>query len=339
MKFGVTSQLQSLLFEQETRIANKHNEQNKNQRMTKTKHHTGHDGRKNHEIKKPSTSDQIMQYPLNIDMQDVIRRIDANEPVTVKPINSHDFRYIYNPSFRCEMDHGTYPFVVILVKSARENFKNRKTIRRTWGNVTEYNNTVQVVFLLGDSNKHRKQVAEEYNNFTDIVNEDFVDTYMNLTYKTIMGYRWAVKFCSNSKFFLFVDDDYFINVKNIIQFLRNTRDKNLYTGYLMWKRWPERSGKWSVSKKDYPYNRYPNYVSGPASILSFHVARKFSMVFPYIQYLGIEDVYIGMVAYKLNVKPINNPKILGHADNSCWKKVQDILACHRDTLKLPKGKT
>ena len=325
MKYGVTSQVQSIFFERETGIAT-------------GKKVTVANGRRHQELKKSSTSNTKILYPLNIDMQDVIRRIDSNKPVIVSPINSHDFKYVNNPSFRCEMEDGTYPFVVLLVKSACGNFQKRESIRRTWGNVTEYNNTVQIVFLLGHSSKHREQVAEEYNNFTDIVSEDYVDAYRNLTYKTIMGFRWAVKFCSKSKFLLFVDDDYFVNVKNLLQFLRSTNDSNLYTGNVWWKAWPKRSGKWLVSKEDYPGKHYPPYVAGGAYITSYHVARMFSIVFPYIQYLGMEDVYIGMVAYKVNVKPTFNQKILTQGDKSCWKKIQDILACHTDGLKIPKKK-
>ena len=289
--------------------------------------------------KKSSISATKLPYPLNIDMLDIIGRIDSNEPVPVKPINSLDFEYIFNPSFRCEIDHGTYPFVVILVKSTCENFKKRKIIRMTWGDVTKFRNTVQVVFLLGYCRKHREQVAGEYNNFTDIVSEDFEDTYKNVTYKTIMGFQWAVKCCPTSKFFLFVDDDYFVNMKNLIKVLSNTRDNNLFTGYVVWNGLPQRSGKWFVSKKEYPGNHYPPYVAGGAYITSYHVARMFSIVFPYIQYLGIEDVYIGIVAYKVNITPTYNPKILKQGDNSCWKKVHDILACHRDALKIPMKKT
>ena len=98
------------------------------------------------------------------------------------------------------------------------------------------------------------------------------------------------------------------------------------------------AGKWFVSKKDYPGNRYPPYLVGGAYITSYHVTRMFSLVFPYIQYLGIDDVYMGIVAYKLNIKPTYNSNILKQGDNSCWKKVQYILACHRDALEIPKKK-
>ena len=228
---------------------------NKKSERATTKVHAkqAQNGRRDKETKKnTSTSDSKISYPLNMDMVDVIKRLDSNKPVTAKPINLHDFKYVYNPSFRCEVQDGMYPFVVILVKSACANVKKREIIRRTWGNVTEYNNTVQVVFLLGNSSKHNKQVAEEYNNFTDIVSEDFVDSYMNNTYKAIMGFKWAVKYCSKSKFFLFVDDDYFVNVKNVIKFLRNTHNNNLFTGYVVWRGGPERSGKVVCFKERLP---------------------------------------------------------------------------------------
>ena len=274
-------------------------------------------------------------------MQEIIRKIDANQSVDVEPINRHDFKYIYNPSFRCQRQDGVYPLLVILVKSADGNFQKRKIIRYSWGNVTEFNNTVQVVYLLGNSKKYKEKVDEEYTSFADIISQDFVDAYMNNTYKTMMGFNWAVKYCSKSKFFLFVDDDFFIRVKNVMQYLRNisAQDVNLFTGHVIWKGLVDRSGKWAVSKTFYPSKIYPPYLVGGAYITSYPVARIFSTVFPYIKYLGIDDVYLGIVAYKVNIKPTSNKNILKQGDKNCWKKIDDIFACHRNCLKIPTKKT
>lgn len=35
------------------------------------------------------------------------------------------------------------------------------------------------------------------------------------------GLRWCKEFCIRSKFYLFVDDDFYVSVKNILAFLRN----------------------------------------------------------------------------------------------------------------------
>ena len=57
----------------------------------------------------------------------------------------------------------------------------------------------------------------------------FIDEYFNNTLKTINGMRWCKENCIRSKFFLFVDDDFYVSVKNILLFLRNP---SLYPEYL-----------------------------------------------------------------------------------------------------------
>lgn len=45
----------------------------------------------------------------------------------------------------------------------------------------------------------------------------------------MMGFKWAVKYCSNSKFYMFVDDDMYVSVKNVLRFIRNPTN---YPDYL-----------------------------------------------------------------------------------------------------------
>ena len=39
-------------------------------------------------------------------------------------------------------------------------------------------------------------------------------------YKAVMGLKWASRFCANAKFIVRVDDDVFLNVDNLIHFLK-----------------------------------------------------------------------------------------------------------------------
>lgn len=67
----------------------------------------------------------------------------------------------------------------------------------------------------------QKLVELEADKFQDIIQFNFVDEYFNNTLKTINGMRWSKENCIRSKYFLFVDDDYYVSVKNILAFLRN----------------------------------------------------------------------------------------------------------------------
>ena len=79
-----------------------------------------------------------------------------------------------------------------------------------------------VVFLFGDSGDEetREAVKEEDAIYGDILQEDFHDDYYNLTHKAVMGLRWAAMHCSQAKFVVRVDDDVFLNVNNLVAFLK-----------------------------------------------------------------------------------------------------------------------
>lgn len=55
----------------------------------------------------------------------------------------------------------------------------------------------------------------------DIAQGNSLDTYRNLTYKTIMCLKYAKCHCKNAKYVLKVDDDLFVNVPQMISFLEN----------------------------------------------------------------------------------------------------------------------
>lgn len=67
----------------------------------------------------------------------------------------------------------------------------------------------------------QKLVDLEAERFQDIIQFNFVEEYFNNTLKTVNGMRWCKENCIRSKFFLFVDDDYYVSVRNILAFLRN----------------------------------------------------------------------------------------------------------------------
>lgn len=80
----------------------------------------------------------------------------------------------------CDCDHD----LLILVKSAIQNSKNRKKIRETW----TFGDKNLIGFLLGKPNKSETLLIqkEQYEN-NDLIIGNFLDTYYNLTRKSVMG--------------------------------------------------------------------------------------------------------------------------------------------------------
>lgn len=67
------------------------------------------------------------------------------------------------------------------------------------------------------------QIAEESRTYGDIIQEDFVDSYLNLTLKSVMALKWADQYCSDLRYFMKADDDIFINVPRLLAFLDEQR--------------------------------------------------------------------------------------------------------------------
>uniref|UniRef100_T1GTG4 Uncharacterized protein n=1 Tax=Megaselia scalaris TaxID=36166 RepID=T1GTG4_MEGSC len=94
----------------------------------------------------------------------------------------------------------------------------------------------------------------------------------------MMAMRYGLENCHNNKYFVFVDDDFFISVDNLLRFLESPStypDNNvqplsyhwnhsyLYAGHAYYKPEPyrDRANKWYVSKDEYPYFNYPDFVA------------------------------------------------------------------------------
>lgn len=256
-------------------------------------------------------------FPLEIDFHELLADIEADRPVSVQPINVHQFSYISNPKNMCRVNDlrhrwsldgkGKPFFLLILIKSSRKNFHLRQTIR--WKTkerrFKKWRRRVRIVFLLGYSfNESNSEIARESDIFNDIVQEDFLDTYRNLTYKTVMGYRWATRYCSVATHILFQDDDFHFNVANVFYFLRLQQDTDsVYIGHYIEDSPPDRhnDSKYYMTYDDYPHPYFPPYFPGGAYFISMTIAQKFVKVFPYVKHIAIDDTFLGIVAYKLNV--------------------------------------
>lgn len=119
--------------------------------------------------------------------------------------------------------------VVIIVLSSRGNFIRRKLVRQTYGSIKSANNIhiLGIVFLVGsmDSSGYfevdHSELEAENMEYGDLIMGDFVDTYRNLTRKTIMAYEWLTTFCCEAQLVLKTDDDIMVNVFRLTELLNS----------------------------------------------------------------------------------------------------------------------
>ncbi|XP_012495531.1 PREDICTED: beta-1,3-galactosyltransferase 5 [Propithecus coquereli] len=242
--------------------------------------------------------------------------------------------FLQLPDMDCRQDP---PFLVLLVTSSHQQLHARMAIRQTWGRERTVNGKpVKALFLLGTtgSEADARAVAEESQQHRDIIQKDFVDTYYNLTLKTMMGVEWVHHFCPQATFVMKTDSDMFINVHYLTELLlKKNRTSRFFTGYLKLNEVPIRKSvnKWFVSKHEYPRDRYPPFCSGTAYVFSGDVASQVFGVSGSVPYIKLEDVFVGLCLERLRITPeeLHSEQTFfpeGLRFSAC--RFRRIVACH-----------
>ncbi|XP_052805356.1 beta-1,3-galactosyltransferase 1-like [Mya arenaria] len=253
----------------------------------------------------------------------------------------HNFNYVIQNKHICD-DTGDKQAVelLILILTSHKNGNARNALRTTWLSVTK-NNTANIrhAFLLGEVHEPmiKERVNKENERYRDIIKEDFIDVYQNLTYKTIMGFKWASTMCPNAQFVMKIDDDMWLNVPNIMNFLSNSSMKtllqNTVTGMCSSKAQPIRSknSKWYASLISYPEKFYPGFCSGTGYLTSMNVAKELYRISPNVPFFHLEDIYISLCIKKLGFKlkrspgfNANRPKL-----DPCLYKGSTLITAHQ----------
>lgn len=124
-------------------------------------------------------------------------------------INQLNFKFMHISEKTCGISSL---YLIIIVKSKYSHFEQRNAIRQTWGLNRNHNLVIRTVFLIGSSTQeYNSLINEEAHKYDDIIQQNFFDTYYNNTLKTLMALKWINKFCSNSKFYLLIDDDFYLS--------------------------------------------------------------------------------------------------------------------------------
>ncbi|XP_060080369.1 beta-1,3-galactosyltransferase 1-like [Ylistrum balloti] len=275
-------------------------------------------------------------YPLDVDIAYLVNeKIQYNNSIPHKQINPHPFKYMNLPD-ACNFSLGENGLtenetILVLVKSAVRHYRLRAALRSIWRSCNDPG--IKKVFLLGYDGINQTQINMESQTFGDIIQEDFVDVYRNNTFKTIMGFNWALTFCTKLMFLFFMDDDYYLKLSELAHYLRKIPEENRYNifrGSLSKTGVPyrDRNTRWYVTAEEYAFDQYPPYIGGGAYVVSYDVAERLHLAFPFIKYLPIDDVYLGIVAHKLMITPRRDIKFQSYYRGAIAKE------CSHDASEL-----
>jgi len=227
------------------------------------------------------------------------------------------FPYIINEPDKCA-DGRRAPFLVLLISTEARQVEARNAIRQTWGNesVAPALGFIRL-FLLGRNEGElgllqQRTLEAESQRHRDIIQQDFLDTYKNLTIKTLMGMNWVAIHCPQAGYVMKTDSDMFLNTEYLIYKLLRPELKlknNYFTGNNMRGYAPNRNkdSKWYMPPELYPGEKYPTFCSGTGYVFSGDLAAKIYRASLRIRLLHLEDVYVGICLAKLQIEPTPPP--------------------------------
>lgn len=213
-------------------------------------------------------------------------------------------------------------YFMIVVHSAPDHFSERQAIRSTWGSVKTLKNfAIRLIFVvgkyhLGPNPALETSIRRENELFGDIVMGNFVDSYRNLSYKHLLGYKWIRNFCSGATFVLKTDDDAFVDIFQLFDFIsrnygfspQSTMLCNVFPEGTEVRRFPEnkntRASKWSVRYDEYPHAVYPRYCGGLAYLATTDVIARILDVSDRVKFFWIDDVFVtGILRELAEIEP------------------------------------
>ncbi|KAK7866511.1 hypothetical protein R5R35_002471 [Gryllus longicercus] len=247
---------------------------------------------------------------------------------------------LLQPSWSCG---ANTPYLLVVVCSALEHAATRAAIRDTWGSLREVENmTVHLAFLVGmpspgsSSAEHLQEALDEESaHYGDLVQENFVDSYNNLTLKTVFLLKWVRTHCAGARFIMKTDDDMFVNIRSLVVLLlaiERGRARALINGIsvalpgvsgrpplspgpillgaLICGARPitNASNKWYAPKYMYQGRIYPNYLSGTGYVMSADAVGPLYSTALRTPFFHLEDVFLtGICARQAGLRPRDHP--------------------------------
>lgn len=225
----------------------------------------------------------------------------ADETKTL--VTLKNFEYLINQP-KCAVDESSNtPFFVILVNSHPDNAELRQAIRDTWAH---YDKRIKTYFLLGSTKsvEHQQRIKAENDEFFDIIQGNFIDSFRMLSHKDVMGLKWFTENCEVAKYLVKVDDDVFANVPALYDYLKSNKNDKIFV--LGDYREPEvcpRTGEFAVTEVEYASDYFPSYALSHSIVYSSDiVAQLYEKSCTSEFFFHWADVYVnGLLRAQINV--------------------------------------
>lgn len=247
------------------------------------------------------------------------------------------------------------PLLLLAIRTSVHNYRNRQAVRQSWGRtgwVWAQRGTgagqgayVSRIFVMGTElspelrNISSELLHLENQHYGDILQWDMWDTPLNRTVKQLLFWSWFTDTCGHTSFVFEGDDEVFVNTPALVSLLQdqlhkpqaNSSLQDFMMGHVVYGGQPNRS---SDSQEFIPESFYrgwyPPYAHGAGRLSSALLLRRLLQVSHRVHLFPIEQVYVGMCLFRLNLSPSHHPAFLP----SDWTKEQEEKPCaaHRVLL-------
>jgi hypothetical protein len=232
---------------------------------------------------------------------------------TFRPESCRGCFAIHFPTVINHKDYCTNFFprtvILLLISSSPHNTQQRLAIRDSWGKQCQDSSSpYRCLFVLGqtDSLEHNVMIQQENYKFQDILQFAFLDSYSNLTLKTLTAFQWVEQHCGSAHFVMKTDDDMYVNT-NLLPILLTAVPREDFVGGFCWGTSPPHRdvhSKWYVSRASYPQSHFPPMCSGTGYIMSRDVVAKVLEASRNIPFFYLEDVYVALCLQKQGISPV-----------------------------------
>eukprot|EP00190_Bangiopsis_sp_CCMP1999_P003728 CAMPEP_0198731560 /NCGR_PEP_ID=MMETSP1475-20131203/30650_1 /TAXON_ID= ORGANISM="Unidentified sp., Strain CCMP1999" /NCGR_SAMPLE_ID=MMETSP1475 /ASSEMBLY_ACC=CAM_ASM_001111 /LENGTH=341 /DNA_ID=CAMNT_0044494537 /DNA_START=113 /DNA_END=1139 /DNA_ORIENTATION=- len=227
-----------------------------------------------------------------------------------------------------------------------EDAQYREAVRRSWGS---YGTPYCIFVGTRPDGSFGWDLWWEMRKHRDVVLLDrLVDSYENLTLKTLMAFAW-IEHNVEAEFILKADTDVYVHAPRLEQFLKDVPPGKFYMGRKTSKQKKLKvrpSHKWYLSDAEYPFARFPPYMMGSGYIVSSDLTATLAACVPpdpgcvkdgsfadcdtseccAFQPLRFEDVTAGGIVYNsLTGSKVLNPDC---AEKACLQLRKKMIALY-----------
>ncbi|XP_063162358.1 UDP-GlcNAc:betaGal beta-1,3-N-acetylglucosaminyltransferase 7 [Candoia aspera] len=246
---------------------------------------------------------------LNFTKEEWFRNLEPNFQEFLLYRHCRYFPMIINHPEKCAGEI----YLLIVVKSIITQHDRREAIRRTWGQEKELGGKkIRTLFLLGVASKkeersnYQKLLEYEDRIYGDVLQWDFLDSFFNLTLKEVHFLKWFNIYCDKVQYIFKGDDDVFVSPENILEFLEDQKEGDLFVGDVLVKARPirKKENKYYIPNALYNKNHYPPYAGGGGFVMDGLLAKQLHKVSENLELYPIDDVFLGMCLEVLKVTPV-----------------------------------